>query len=98
MRPRDRLFAIILRASLADELSARDAAAWLNFYALALVEPEAARLLRVYHRRLRSNLMLCLRPLIGVDDGHRGADAGGADRRGLSARGAFATMAPPPRA
>lgn len=38
-------------------------AAWLNFYALALVEPEAARLLHVYRHRLRSNLLTVLRPL-----------------------------------
>ena len=37
--------------------------AWLNFYALAPTDPQAARLLRVYHRRLRSNLIHALRPL-----------------------------------
>lgn len=37
-------------------------AAWLNFYALALTEPQAARLLSIYHRRLRSNLVHALRP------------------------------------
>ncbi|MDO5614194.1 MAG: transcriptional regulator BetI [Paracoccus sp. (in: a-proteobacteria)] len=37
--------------------------AWLNFYAMALVNDEAARLLRVYHRRLYSNLVFALRPL-----------------------------------
>ena len=39
--------------------------AWLNFYALAPTDPQAARLLRVYHRRLRSNLVHALRPLVG---------------------------------
>ncbi len=64
--PRARLEAI-LRASF-DRMNFQHEtiAAWLNFYALALVEPEAARLLRVYHRRLRSNLMAALRPLVGV--------------------------------
>ena len=32
----------------------------------AVAHDEAARLLRVYHRRLRSNLMAALRPLVGV--------------------------------
>ena len=40
-------------------------AAWLNFYALALTEPEAGRLLSIYHRRLRSNLIHALRPRAG---------------------------------
>ena len=39
--------------------------AWMNFYVLARSSPEAARLLRVYHKRLRSNLLHELRPLVG---------------------------------
>ncbi len=35
--------------------------AWLNFYVLAQREPEAARLLRIYQRRLHSNLVHALR-------------------------------------
>ena len=35
--------------------------AWLNFYGLARSAPEAARLLRIYQRRLRSNLIHALR-------------------------------------
>ena len=37
-------------------------AAWLNFYVLAQSDAEAARLLRVYQHRLRSNLVHALRP------------------------------------
>lgn len=60
---RGRLDAIV-RASFAPQNFQRETvSAWINFYALALINPEAARLLRVYHRRLRSNLMLALRPL-----------------------------------
>lgn len=63
--PDDRLGAI-LRASLGgDNLDRATVAAWLNFYSLTLREPEAARLLAVYHRRLRSNLILALRPAAG---------------------------------
>lgn len=36
-------------------------AAWLNFYVMAQRQPEAARLLRIYHARLRSNLRHALR-------------------------------------
>jgi TetR/AcrR family transcriptional repressor of bet genes len=63
----ERLQAVV-RANFTPLNFARETiAAWLNFYALALVEPEAARLLRVYHRRLRSNLLVALRPLAGVE-------------------------------
>ena len=40
-------------------------AAWLNFYVLAQTSPEAHRLLSIYQRRLHSNLLFDLRPLIG---------------------------------
>lgn len=61
--PRGRLDAII-EASFAPQNFRRDTiSAWLNFYVLALTNPEAARLLRVYHRRLHSNLIVALRPL-----------------------------------
>lgn len=63
--PRTRLLAV-LDASLGPEhFDADTIAAWLNFYALAQQNDEAARLLRVYHHRLRSNLVVGLRPLMG---------------------------------
>lgn len=39
-------------------------AAWLQFYVLAMTSDGARRLLTVYHRRLRSNLVDGLRPLV----------------------------------
>lgn len=52
----------IVEASFAPVNFRREAiSAWVNFYALALTSHEAARLLRVYHRRLRSNLIVALR-------------------------------------
>lgn len=64
--PRKRLDAIV-KASFAQSNFHRESiAAWLNFYALALIEPEAARLLRIYQRRLRTNLLSVLRPLAGA--------------------------------
>ena len=63
--PRARLEALV-EASFAPSNFARETvAAWLNFYLLALTAPEAARLLRVYQGRLRSNLVHDLRPLLG---------------------------------
>lgn len=60
---RARLDAIIFASFDAQNFTHEVVAAWLNFYALAQVAPEAARLLRVYHRRLQSNLIHALRPL-----------------------------------
>ncbi|MBC7735974.1 MAG: TetR family transcriptional regulator C-terminal domain-containing protein, partial [Candidatus Saccharibacteria bacterium] len=51
--------------------------AWLNFWALAQTVPQARRLLAVYQRRLRSNLLAGLRPLAG--------DRAGGIARGLGA-------------
>lgn len=58
--PRGRLDGII-SASFAQANFRREViSAWLNFYALALINEQAARLLRVYHRRLHSNLVVAL--------------------------------------
>lgn len=63
--PEARLSAIIEASFSAPNFHREAIAAWLNFYALALIEPEAARLLRIYRLRLRSNLMSVLTPLAG---------------------------------
>jgi TetR/AcrR family transcriptional repressor of bet genes len=56
----------ILRASFSPGNFRREAVgAWLNFWVLAQTVPEAKRLLAVYQRRLRSNLLAGLRPLVG---------------------------------
>ncbi|NEX48513.1 transcriptional regulator BetI [Rhodobacter sp. ETT8] len=56
----------ILRASFSAGNFRREAVgAWLNFWVLAQTVPQARRLLAIYQRRLRSNLMACLRPLAG---------------------------------
>jgi len=64
--PRARLEAI-LHASFSPGNFRREAvSAWLNFWVLAQTVPEARRLLAVYQRRLRSNLLASLRPLAGA--------------------------------
>ena len=56
----------LIRASFGPTNFRRDViAAWLNFYVLAQTSDEAQRLLRLYHRRLHSNLVQALRPLLG---------------------------------
>lgn len=57
----------ILRASFSPGNFRREAVgAWLNFWVLAQTVPEAKRLLAVYQRRLRSNLIAALKPLAGA--------------------------------
>ncbi len=63
--PIERLRAVI-RASFASSNFRPDTvSAWVNFYVLALSSDQAARLLRVYRSRLRSNLLHDLRPALG---------------------------------
>lgn len=65
---RGRLDAIIAASFAPANYQRETISAWLNFYALALTNDEAARLLQVYHRRLRSNLILALRPLTDMPE------------------------------
>ncbi|WP_323036171.1 choline-responsive transcriptional repressor BetI [Pararhodobacter sp.] len=54
----------VIRASFSGANFRREViSAWLNFYVLAQTQPEARRLLRVYQRRLISNLTHGLRPI-----------------------------------
>lgn len=56
----------VIRASFSASSFRREVvAAWLNFYVLAQTQPEARRLLAVYHRRIASNLRHALRPMLG---------------------------------
>jgi len=96
--PRARLSAI-LRASFAPEQFHRATiAAWLTFYAKALSAPGAARLLRVYQARLRSNLVHALRPLLPGGDPVPVADGIGALIDGVYLREALAGRATRPEA
>lgn len=61
--PRGRLDAIIAASFAPVNFQRETVSAWVNFYALALTSEPAARLLRVYHRRLSSNLVVALRGL-----------------------------------
>ena len=63
--PRDRLQALVEASFGPDNFDDGVISAWLTFYVRAQTVPEAGRLLRVYQRRLRSNLLHELRPLAG---------------------------------
>ena len=64
-RPAERVEAIVRASFSSRNFRTETVAAWMNFYVLAQVSPEAKRLLNVYHRRLRSNLAHGVRPLVG---------------------------------
>lgn len=60
--PENRRLEALIAANFAESCFAPETvAAWLNFYVLAQRDDDAARLLRVYQRRLRSNLVHALR-------------------------------------
>jgi TetR/AcrR family transcriptional repressor of bet genes len=76
--PRARLTAIIEGSFGPEQFHRATISAWLTFYAWALSSRAAARLLRVYQRRLHSNLVHALRPLLPPADATRVAEATGA--------------------
>lgn len=63
--PEARLEAILLASFSPANFRREVVSAWLNFYVLAQTTSGARRLLTVYQRRLQSNLVGALRPLIG---------------------------------
>lgn len=91
--PRGRLDAIIAASFSPANFRREVVGAWLNFYVLSQTVPEARRLLSVYQRRLRSNLVHELRPLVGTRAGTI-ADDLGALIDGVYLREALKTTAP----
>lgn len=67
--PRERIEAIIRACFSAQNFRPEVVSAWLSFYVKAQKSPEARRLLRIYQKRLHSNLVFNLRPLAGRSAG-----------------------------
>lgn len=63
--PQARLSAVLAASFSPGNFRREAVSAWLNFWVLAQSVPQAKRLLAVYQRRLRSNLLAGLRPLAG---------------------------------
>lgn len=63
--PRARVEAIVSVSLDPQQFAADTVSAWLQFYVYARTQPEANRLLDIYVRRLRSNLIHALRPEFG---------------------------------
>lgn len=85
--PRARLTAIIVANFAQSCFTQPTVNAWMFFYAQAQSSPEAARLLRLYQKRLHSNLVHALRPL--TEDPVRVAEATAATIDGIYLRAAF---------
>ncbi len=66
--PRARIEAIVRAGFAPDQFQGDVVSAWLTFYVQAQTSAEARRLLTVYQRRLRSNLLFDLRKLTGAAD------------------------------
>ncbi|MDO9417192.1 transcriptional regulator BetI [Pararhizobium sp.] len=84
--PRDKLSALIRVNFQAHQFAPETVAAWLAFYSEAQSSEETRRLLVLYARRLRSNLMASLRPLCPDDSAARIAEGASAMIDGLYLR------------
>jgi TetR/AcrR family transcriptional repressor of bet genes len=84
--PRERLSAIIRVSFQTGQFTPETIAAWLAFYVEAQRSDETRRLLVLYTRRLRSNLMFSLNRLCPPDDAVRIAEGAAAMIDGLYIR------------
>lgn len=96
--PRARVSAIIQVSFSSKQFSDHVVAAWLAFYVEAQRNAALSRLLGIYGRRLHSNLMSGLRPMVGEREGARIAEGAAAMIDGLYIRkslGSAGTRAEP---
>ncbi|MDK1488863.1 transcriptional regulator BetI [Sinorhizobium sp. 7-81] len=84
--PREKLSALIRVSFRAAQFAPETVAAWLAFYSEAQRSEDVRRLLVIYARRLRSNLLASLRPLSTADDAERIAEGAAAMIDGLYIR------------
>lgn len=92
--PRERLSAIIGVNFSASQFDHETIAAWLTFYAHALQSSDMRRLLRIYARRLQSNLSFALEQLTSKTSARHIAEGTGALIDGLYIRHALGADAP----
>jgi TetR/AcrR family transcriptional repressor of bet genes len=91
--PRERVTAVIHASFLQANFQPSAIAAWLQFYVYAQTLKPAQRLLQAYLSRLRSNLLVGLRPLVG-DQAEAAADMLGALIDGIYIRAALSQSKP----
>ncbi|KXF78312.1 transcriptional repressor BetI [Paramesorhizobium deserti] len=92
--PRERISAIIAVNFSASQFAPETVAAWLTFYVHAQQSAETRRLLRVYARRLHSNLAEALAGITGRTQARFIAEGAGALIDGLYIRHALGADAP----
>ena len=93
--PRERIAATIA-GSFSGQFRPAVVSAWLAFYVQAQTDPEARRLLRIYTRRLRSNLVHPLRDLTTADRAEAIAETAAALIDGLWIRCSLSQDEPDP--
>lgn len=84
--PRERLSAVVRVSFQADQFSAETISAWLAFYVEAQRSEEMRRLLVIYARRLRSDLVSALKALCTASEAARIAEGTAAMIDGLYIR------------
>ena len=94
--PEERLSAVIRGNFAAGQFRPAAISAWLAFYVQAQTDPEARRLLRVYTRRLESNLVHALRDLTTRERAARVAETAAALIDGVWIRRSLAERSPDP--
>jgi TetR/AcrR family transcriptional repressor of bet genes len=94
LTPIERLHAIIDVSFAPDQFAREIVAAWLTFYVRALQSEAASRLLQLYARRLHSNLVFNLRPLVDAEQAQAIAQGLAAMIDGFYIRHALQDFAP----
>ena len=94
--PEERISAVIRGNFAAGQFRPAVISAWLAFYVQAQTDPEARRLLRVYTRRLESNLVHALRDLTTREHAALVAETAAALIDGLWIRRSLAENSPDP--
>jgi TetR/AcrR family transcriptional repressor of bet genes len=92
--PRERIAAVIRGNFAPGQFRPAVISAWLAFYVQAQSDPDARRLLRVYRRRLESNLLHPLRELTTRDNAARVAETVAALIDGLWIRRSLSDASP----
>jgi TetR/AcrR family transcriptional repressor of bet genes len=95
--PRERLSAMIGASFAPTQFQPALISAWLAFYLQARTDPETRRLLRIYHRRLVSNLAHAFAALLPADRARAAAEGTAALIDGLWLQRVFADGPPQPR-
>ena len=96
--PEERISAVIRGNFAAGQFRPAVISAWLAFYVQAQTDPEARRLLRVYTRRLESNLVHALRDLTSREHAALVAETAAALIDGLWIRRSLTEDPPDPEA